>query len=208
MNAVFITGLFLFIFYQPNHYLLLTQIMNLQPTNLQNELIQLKPLAEADFDKLYLAASDPLTWEQHPNKERYKHDVFRSFFDGGIESKGAFAAIDIKTGEIIGSSRYYEYDDVNKSIAIGYTFLGRQHWGKQYNAMMKTLMLDYAFNFVDTVIFHIGANNFRSQKAITKLGAIKFDEAAVTYQGEQKAHLNYFYKITKAQWQERTAYKC
>ncbi len=177
--------------------------MNLQPTNIQNECIKLKPLSEKDFDKLYLAASDPLTWEQHPNKQRYQPAVFRSFFDGGIESKGAFAAIDIKTGEIIGSSRFYEYDAINKSIAIGYTFLGRQYWGKQYNAMMKKLMLDYAFNFVDTVIFHVGANNFRSQKAIAKLGAIKFNEELVTYQGEQKAHLNYFYKITKVQWLER-----
>ena len=60
-----------------------------------------------------------------------------------------------------------------KSIAIGFTFLARDHWGATYNRALKSLMMGHAFKFVNTVIFHIGVNNIRSQKAIEKLGATK-----------------------------------
>jgi len=44
--------------------------MNLQPV-LENDLVKLAPLQESDFEALYRVASDPLVWEQHPNKNRY-----------------------------------------------------------------------------------------------------------------------------------------
>ena len=45
-------------------------------------------------------------------------------------------------------------------------------------------MLDYAFQFVDKVIFHVGANNIRSQKAMEKLGAVNLGLEEVAYYGE------------------------
>jgi RimJ/RimL family protein N-acetyltransferase len=73
----------------------------LQPV-LKGDLIELRPLREDDFDKLYAAASDPLIWEQHPASDRYKEDVFRDFFRGALESGGAFAVVDSETGRVIG----------------------------------------------------------------------------------------------------------
>ena len=58
-------------------------------------------------------------------------------------------------------------------------------------------MMDYAFQFVDTIYFHIGACNIRSQKAIEKIGGIKIDEFEVTYYGED-SKLNYIYRINKS----------
>ncbi|MEO8761065.1 MAG: GNAT family N-acetyltransferase [Bacteroidia bacterium] len=81
----------------------------LQPT-LENDLIKIQPLKSTDFETLYNIASDPLIWEQHPNKDRYKRNVFETFFKGAMESGGAFLVIDTKTGEAIGSSRYYNLD--------------------------------------------------------------------------------------------------
>ena len=57
-------------------------------------------------------------------------------------------------------------------------------------------MINYAFQYVNTIIFHIGANNIRSQKAIEKLGATKIDEFLVEYFGEEPK-LNYIYQINK-----------
>ena len=57
-------------------------------------------------------------------------------------------------------------------------------------------MLDYAFQYVDKVYFHIGAQNIRSQKAIEKIGAIKVDEFEVAYYGEP-SKLNFIYLINK-----------
>jgi RimJ/RimL family protein N-acetyltransferase len=173
--------------------------MNLQ-TIIQNETIMLQPLAERHFEELYAAANDPLVWEQHPNPLRYQRDVFATYFDGAMQSKGAYAIINKQTNKIIGSSRFYDEDAATNSILIGYTFLNRESWGGKINPMVKQLMLDYIFAFVDNVLFHIGANNVRSQKAIERLGAKKIDELKVAYHGEP-LQLNYVYRITKKDWQ-------
>lgn len=95
--------------------------INLQPT-LENNLVILFPLKVEDFEDLYSVASNPQIWEQHPNKERWKRDVFSTFFEGAINSKGAFKIIDKLTGKTIGSSRFYDYSKDGNSILIGYTF--------------------------------------------------------------------------------------
>jgi RimJ/RimL family protein N-acetyltransferase len=144
--------------------------MDLQPT-MTGKLLRLRPLASGDFEALYASASDPLVWEQHPESSRYQRDVFRKFFDGAMASKGAFAILDASTGEIIGSSRYYDFAEDRREVAIGFTFLARKFWGGVYNRELKSLMLSHAFKSVDSVIFHVGARNFRSQKALEKIGA-------------------------------------
>jgi len=170
----------------------------LQPV-LENDIIRIVPLKENDFESLYEVASDPMIWEQHPNKDRFKREVFETFFRGAIESNGAFLVYDNKTGKPIGSTRYYGYDKGDSSVSIGYTFLARDHWGTIFNRSLKTLMLDHAFKFVSKVYFHIGAVNIRSQKAIEKLGAEKIDEVEMEYYGEEKK-LNYVYQISAEQW--------
>ena len=52
---------------------------DLQPTTLSNDSVILIALKETDFDQLFTVASDPLIWEQHPNKLRYQKDVFQIF---------------------------------------------------------------------------------------------------------------------------------
>src|SRR5438105_11841844 len=124
---------------------------NLQPI-LTGKLLELRPLKPEDFDALFAAASDPLIWEQHPEPDRYKREVFRFFFDSAIESRGAFVVIDRKTEKIIGSSRYHDLKPEESEVEIGYTFLERAYWGGEYNAEMKRLMLDHAFKFVERVV--------------------------------------------------------
>ena len=144
----------------------------LQPT-LTGKLLELRPLRPDDFDALYAAASDPLIWEQHPASDRYQQDVFRRFFQGALDSGGAFVAIDRNTGAVIGSSRFHAYDPANSEITIGWTFLARSHWGGVYNGEMKELMMRHAFSFVECVVFTVGPTNYRSQKAVEKIGGIR-----------------------------------
>ncbi|MBV9010235.1 MAG: GNAT family N-acetyltransferase [Verrucomicrobia bacterium] len=143
---------------------------DLQPT-LRGPLLELRPLAPADFDALFHAAGDPLIWEQHPESDRYKPEVFARYFAGALESKGAFAIIERSSGRVIGSSRYCHLDEANGEVEIGWTFLERKFWGGEYNAELKTLMLDHAFRFVRRVLFVVGENNIRSRRAVEKLGA-------------------------------------
>lgn len=144
----------------------------LQPTLIGN-LIELRPLRPEDFDDLFAVASDPLIWEQHPNQDRYKEEVFQAFFRDALESGGALIAMDSKTGRVIGSSRFHGYDQEKNEIEIGWTFLARSHWGGVFNGEMKHLMLRHAFRFVNNVVFLIGPQNFRSQKAVEKIGAVR-----------------------------------
>jgi len=144
---------------------------DLQPL-LIGKLLQLRPLNEDDFAGLFKAASDPLIWEQHPEKDRYREDVFRKFFEGAIKSGGAFAVIDNENGTIIGSSRYHGFNEAESEIEIGWTFLARKYWGGIYNREMKDLMLKHAFRFVENVVVIIGPENLRARKAVEKLGAV------------------------------------
>ena len=169
---------------------------NLQPSHLNNHLVKLLPLQEDHFEELYKVASDELIWQQHPNPNRYKKEIFQNYFTGAIQSKGAFLLQDSQTNEIIGSSRFYDFNEEKSEVLVGYTFIARKYWGTIYNQEIKNLMMNYAFQYVNNIIFHIGANNIRSQKAITKLGAIKIDEFLVEYYGEEPK-LNYIYKISK-----------
>ena len=172
--------------------------INIQPL-LENEKVILYPLQDMDFEGLYLTASDPKIWEQHPNKNRWKKDVFKNFFDGAMQSKGAFKIVDKSTGAIIGSTRFYDYKEQENSILIGYTFYSLACWGKGINLAVKTIMLDYIFQFVEKVNFHIGANNVRSQIAIGRLGTTKIEEQEITYFGEEPK-LNYVYSLKKEDW--------
>jgi RimJ/RimL family protein N-acetyltransferase len=143
-----------------------------QPT-LTGKLLYLRPLRADDFPVLYAAASDPLIWELHPASDRYKEDVFREFFHKALESRGALVAIDRKDGQVIGSSRFHGYDAEKSEVEIGWTFLARSHWGGAYNREMKELMMRHAFRFVQRVVFLVGPENWRSQKAVEKVGGVR-----------------------------------
>lgn len=147
----------------------MTVEFELQPT-LVGRLVTLRPLRADEFEELYRAASDPLIWEQHPESDRHVREVFRRFFDGAIQSGGAFAVIDNATGRVVGSSRYCNLNLDKSEVEVGYTFVERAYWGGAVNGEMKRLMLDHAFQFVERVVFVVGENNVRSRGAMRKIG--------------------------------------
>ncbi len=140
-----------------------------QPT-LTGSLLQLRPLRPEDWGGLFAVASDPLLWAQHPESDRYKEEVFRRFFSEALTSGGALIAVERSSGEIVGSSRYHDFNAAESVIEIGWTFLARRCWGGTYNGEMKRLMLDHAFETVERVRFVIGPENRRSRLAVEKIG--------------------------------------
>src|SRR3989338_1111357 len=167
---------------------------DLQPT-LSGATISLRPLTRDDFEGLYTAASDPLIWEQHPEPTRYQRQVFKDFFAGALASAGALLVTEKKSGGIIGTSRYYEWDSNAREVAIGYTFLVRSHWGGATNLEMKQLMLDHAFHWAEVVWFHVGKNNWRSRRAMEKIGGKLSHEASREHNGV--VHDTVYFKIEK-----------
>jgi RimJ/RimL family protein N-acetyltransferase len=171
--------------------------LNCQPV-LSGQLVALRPLQAEDWDALFAVASDPLIWEQHPANDRWQEPVFRAFFQQGLDCGGALLALDAQTGEVIGSSRFDNYDPEAGEVEIGWTFLARSRWGGPHNAEMKRLMLDHAFQSVDRVMFSIGAENWRSRKAVEKLGAFRAPE-----RDDPKAASGVRYQITAQTWRRK-----
>lgn len=163
----------------------------LQPT-LSGELLTLRPLREGDFEALYVVASDPLIWELHPEPTRYQRPVFERWFHFAMESRGTLVAYDNASGEMIGSSRYYDWNPVKKEVAIGFTFLARSHWGGDFNREMKRLMLDHAYQWADRVWLHIGKENLRSRRAAEKIGAIFSHEDTKELAGSIQHYVFYY----------------
>jgi RimJ/RimL family protein N-acetyltransferase len=149
--------------------------VNLQPT-LRGELVEVRPLRVDDFDDLHALASDPLVWEQHPARDRWREDVFRRYFDEQLASGGGLAVVAAATGVAVGSSRYHDHDAARSEVEIGWTFLGRPYWGGAYNGELKQLMLDHAFAAVERVVFCIAHGNVRSRRSVEKLGARRVGE--------------------------------
>ena len=165
--------------------------IDLQPV-LEGVLLQLRPLRKDDFDELYAVASDPELWAQHPANDRWREDVFQEFFLDALAGKGALVIIDKATGRIIGSSRYHGYTADNDEVEIGWTFLDRSHWGGTCNRELKQLMLAHAFNFVEHVIFHVGVTNWRSQRAMEKIGGQR-----IGTRPDAAGNDSYTYRISK-----------
>ena len=142
---------------------------------LETESFSLIQTKDSHFDELYLVASNPIIWEQHPENDRWKKDIFSNFFQTAIQNElGCFTILDKNLDKLIGSTRFYSHDEIDASVRVGYTFLSPEYWGTSANLQIKKVMLDYIFQYVEKVYFDIGEENFRSRKATKKLGAVQY----------------------------------
>lgn len=159
---------------------------------MQGENLILRPLVQEDSEALYQAASDPLIWEQHPDPERYKRAQFdKNFLQGALACGSSLVIIDKRTQQIVGCSRFYDWDARSAEVAIGYTFLARSHWGGTTNRELKTLMMDFAFNRAKKIWFHIGKDNWRSRKGTEKIGAVFSHETKREVNGQLQDYAYY-----------------
>lgn len=166
---------------------------------LRGNIVHIHPLHPDDITALFTVASDPLIWQQHPERTRYQKPVFERFFEEAIQSAGAYMVYETVTGKVIGSSRYYDEQADLSFVKIGYTFLARRFWGGRYNADLKYIMTSHAFTVFSEVRFEIGETNIRSQLAIERLGATHIDSTELHFPGEQPL-IHRVYSIRKEQW--------
>ncbi len=162
--------------------------MDWQPV-LEGDRLLLRPLEPEDWDALFAVASDKRIWEIHPAHDRWQEPVFRAFFSDALAGGGAIVVIDKASGAIIGSSRWEGYDPSSQetagggSIEIGWTFLAPSYWGGSYNREMKRLMLSHAFQYLERVVFRIGETNWRSRKAMERIGGRLTDVQEIKHLG-------------------------
>ncbi len=143
---------------------------------LEGQTLRLRPIRVDEFEALYAVSSDPLVWAQHPARQRFERAVFEEWFAEALVQH-ALIVEERATGRVIGSTRFYEWNPSACAVAIGYTFLARDHWGGATNAEKKGLMLAHAFKWANTVWFHVNKDNARSRKAMEKIGGRYSHEA-------------------------------
>jgi RimJ/RimL family protein N-acetyltransferase len=160
-------------------------LMNIDIDLLKGEHVYLEFLLPEHIEELRSLAKDDRIWEftktllvnDHYN-QRFDDYIMLALDRNALEKQVAFIIRKKIDNTVIGMTRYYGIDEKNRRLNIGYTWYIPSVWGKVYNKECKLILLTYAFEQLDfnRVGFEVAHQNIRSQKAVTKIGAIKEGE--------------------------------
>jgi len=152
----------------------------LTAANMRGEHVILEPLDLSHVDGLFAATADPEVWRymtraQPDSPEELAGQVREALHAHQVGVRVPWVQRSTATGEIIGTTSYYEIDDVNRSVAIGHTIIGRPWWRTGVNTEAKLLLMGRAFDELGAVrvVWHTDLRNERSQRAIERLGAVR-----------------------------------
>jgi len=150
---------------------------HLTPTCLQDEHVVLEPLSLDHVAALEAAAADGELWSlwftsapAPGHAHAYVEKALRGHADGLMLP---FAVREKSSGEIVGTTRYYDFVTELPRVAIGYTWYAKRWQKSHLNTACKRLLLRHAFESLDCVAveFHTDHRNLDSQRAIERLGA-------------------------------------
>jgi N-acetyltransferase len=148
---------------------------------LEGRLIRLEPLT-LDHADGYLAAAgagdvaeEVFRWMSlYPPKSRAEAIAQ---IEEGVNSpvRSPFVQVDAQSGEVAGTTSFYEISPATRSLAIGHTWLGQRWWRTGHNTESKLLLLTHAFETLGAarIVWHTDIYNERSQAAIARLGATR-----------------------------------
>jgi RimJ/RimL family protein N-acetyltransferase len=86
-----------------------------------------------------------------------------------------FAIVETAKGKVVGSTRYMNICNDNKSLEIGWTWLGQEWQRTHINTDVKLLLLSHAFERLGClrVEFKTDERNLNSQRALERMGATR-----------------------------------
>ncbi|PLR76681.1 GNAT family N-acetyltransferase [Bacillus sp. V3-13] len=147
--------------------------------SLEGDAVRLVPLKLTDADALWRAGEPEEIWTYMATAVRSKEEM-EAVVASAIQEreKGIqypFAVVSVSDGAIVGSTRFLDISEVNKSLEIGWTWYHPSVWRTRINTESKYLLLQHAFGKwgLNRVQFKTDARNVRSQQAIARLGAVK-----------------------------------
>jgi RimJ/RimL family protein N-acetyltransferase len=156
----------------------MTAVENLTE-RLEGSVVVLEPFGEEHFEELWEAAqaAEIWTWLADLSKREWFEkwiELTREAEEAGDE--GAFVTRDLRSGRVIGSSRYLNVRPADRVVEIGWTWLNPSAWRSGANVEAKLLMMRHAFEALDClrVEFKTDARNERSCAALAALPA-KFE---------------------------------
>ncbi|GAA4602574.1 GNAT family protein [Actinoallomurus liliacearum] len=144
---------------------------------LSGEHVRLEPLRLEHAEGLYEAGKDPEVWRwlnvRQPadlvETRRMVEDDLRAIDAGRLP----WVQIDAATGEVAGTTSYYEIEPAHRGLCIGHTWIGTRWQRTALNTEAKLLLLERAFDGLGAIRvgWHTHHRNERSQRAIERLGA-------------------------------------
>ncbi|KRA31760.1 GCN5 family acetyltransferase [Rhodanobacter sp. Root627] len=149
----------------------------LAPIYLQDDYVVLEPLNLDHVPALEAAAADGELWNLRVTSvpppgqaQTYVEKALRGLADGHMLP---FAVREKRSGDIVGTTRFYEIDAELPRVAIGYTWYAKRWQKSHLNTACKRLLLEHAFEGMGcvAVAFHTDELNEDSQRAIERLGA-------------------------------------
>jgi N-acetyltransferase len=149
----------------------------LTPVSLQDEHVLLEPLGPHHESELEAAAADGKLWElwftSAPAPGQARAYIQKALDGLAANAMLPFAIREKSSGDIVGTTRFYEFDPALPRIAIGYTWYAKRWQKSHLNTACKRLLLQYAFESLQCVAveFHTDGRNLDSQRAIERLGA-------------------------------------
>lgn len=183
-------------------------MQKIEPVTLIGTYVRLEPLQRKHASDLYQAALDPSIWTYMPHGpiqslheiEQIISNAFQEQVDG---VSMPFAIIDLQQEKAVGSTRYLDIRPQHRGLEIGWTWLTPSVQHTAINTECKYLLLQYAFEVWGAIRVQLKTHhlNFKSQRAIERLGAIK--------EGTLRNHMimpdgsyrhSVFYSITESEW--------
>ncbi|SHE33215.1 Protein N-acetyltransferase, RimJ/RimL family [Seinonella peptonophila] len=148
------------------------------PPTLQNDRIQLVPMQEKHAIDLF-KISDKAIWKFMLQQMETLKDM-QTWVKQAIQMRKEhhalpFAVIHKENQHIIGATRLYEFNFIQKSCELGATWYQKNYQRTFVNTDCKLLLLQYCFETLGMIRVQLKTDerNLPSQKAIERLGAKK-----------------------------------
>ena len=144
---------------------------------LENSRARLRPLELTDFEALKAVAFDADIW-QYTLTRGDDAVSLAAYLRQAVEAREQglrypFAIIDRATGELAGSTSYYNVAEADQRLSIGYTWVGTKLQRSGLNRACKHLLFRHAFGQLDCerVELETDSRNHKSRTAMARMGA-------------------------------------
>src|SRR5262249_17666561 len=151
--------------------------MDVQAVVLARQHIRLEPLTLEHHNALCEIGLDEALWRWIPHFVRTREDMLdyiRTALQWQADGTALpFATVELKSGRVVGSTRYMNIDSANRHVEIGATWIGRPWQRTAVNTEAKYLMLRHAFETLGCIRVELktDALNEQSRNAILRIGA-------------------------------------
>lgn len=149
----------------------------IEPVTFNGTNVILEPLTLEHANEIRIAVQDGELWKlwftSIPSPETVEEYIQKAL--DMRENAGAmpFIVREKEAGKIIGCTRYFNVDETNQRLEIGYTWYSESYQRTSVNTECKYLLLTHAFEKLDAIAveFRTHWHNHRSRAAIARLGA-------------------------------------